>query len=231
MTQPATEADARTDGALRELADDPSDRKRFLRMMGGAGAASAFAIFLAACGGDDDSSSSGSTSTANTNSCNSMAGDLEIVQYALTLEHLETDFYTAGIDSGVIKDKALAETAKMIRENEQEHVTALTGTVKQLGGTPKRPKTNFDAVLQGGEKMVLETAATVENLGAAAYLGQAGRIKSKEILAAALAIHSVEGRHAAALNTVVGKTIVPDGAFAQPASMAEVLPKVKPFLA
>jgi hypothetical protein len=119
----------------------------------------------------------------------------------------------------------------MIRDNEQQHVEALTGTVKQLGGKPKRPKTNFDSVLSGGEQKVLETAATVENLGAAAYLGQAGRIKSKEILAAALAIHSVEGRHAAALNTVVGKTIVPDGAFAKPASMAEVLPKVKPFLA
>ena len=231
MTQPAKEAaDGRTQGALRELADDPSDRKRFLRMMGGAGAASAFAIFLAACG-DDDSSSSGGGGTTKTNSASATKGDLEIVLYALTLEHLETDFYNAVIDSGVIKDRALAETAKMIRDNEQEHVTALTGTAKQLGGTPKRPKTNFDSVLEGGEKMVLETAATVENLGAAAYLGQAGRIKSKEILAAALAIHSVEGRHAAALNSVVGKTIVPDGAFAKPASMEEVLPKVKPFLA
>ena len=168
---------------------------------------------------------------STTDSASANRGDLEIVQYALTLEHLETDFYNAVIDAGVIKNKALAETAKMIRDNEQEHVDALTGTVKQLGGKPMRPKTNFDAVLEGGEKMVLETAATVENLGAAAYLGQAGRIKSKEILAAALAIHSVEGRHAAALNSVVGKTIVPDGAFAKPASMAEVLPKVKPFLA
>ncbi len=219
--------------ALRELADDPSDRKRFLRMVGGAGAASAFAIFVAACGDDDESSSSSSSggSSTTTNSEGSMKGDLEIVQYALTLEHLETDFYNAVIDSGVVKDMALAETAKMIRDNEQEHVDALTGTVKQLGGKPQRPKTNFDSVLEGGEKMVLETAATVENLGAAAYLGQAGRIKSKEILAAALAIHSVEARHAAALNSVVGKTIVPDGAFAKPASMEEVLPKVKPFLA
>ena len=79
--------------------------------------------------------------------------------------------------------------------------------------------------------MILATAADVENLGAAAYLGQAGLIESKEILAAALSIHSVEGRHAAALNTLVGKTIVPDGAFAKPASMDEVLKAVKPFIA
>ena len=233
MSQPAKEAaDGRRQSALRELADDPSDRKRFLRMMGGAGAAGAFAIFMAACG-DDDDSSSGSTSTemSSTNAGQAAKDDLEIVQYALTLEHLETDFYNAVIDAGVITDRALAETAKMIRDHEQQHVEALTNTIQQLGGKPERPKTNFDSVLEGGPKMVLNTAAEVENLGAAAYLGQAGRIKSQEILAAALAIHSVEGRHAAALNSVVGKTIVPDGAFAKPASMDEVLPKVKPFLA
>jgi rubrerythrin len=229
MTEPAKETAER--GALHELADDPGDRKRFLRMMGGAGAAGALAIFIAACGGDDDESTAGNSSSSSASSDKATKGDMEIVQYALTLEHLETDFYNAVIDAGVIKDMALAETAKMIRDNEQEHVDALTGTLKQLGGKPQRPKTTFDAVLEGGPDMVLKTAAEVENLGAAAYLGQAGRIKSKEILAAALAIHSVEGRHAAALNSVVGKTIVPDGAFAKPASMAEVLPKVKPFLA
>ena len=213
--------------ALKELAEDPSSRKRFLTMMGGAGAASAFAIFLAACGDDDEEEDSSGMQTGGSD-----RGDLEIVQYALTLEHLETDFYNAVIDAGIITDMALAETATMIRDSEQEHVDALTAVNDQLGGTGyKRPKTTFDAVLEGGPDMVLETAATVENLGAAAYLGQAGRIKSKEILASALAIHSVEGRHAAALNTVVGRTIVPDGAFAKPASMEEVLPQVKPFLA
>ena len=215
--------------AVRELADDAGSRKRFLRMMGGAGAASALAIFVAACGDDDDDGSAGQTMMRKESAA--PGGDLAIVQYALTLEHLETDFYNAVIDAGVVSHMALAETAKMIRDNEQEHVDALTATVEKLGGKPKRPKTTFDSVLEGGEQMVLETAATVENLGAAAYLGQAARIQSKEVLAAALAIHSVEGRHAAALNQAVGRTIVPDGAFAKPASMEEVLPQVKPFLA
>jgi rubrerythrin len=213
------------DTAMKELASDPASRKRFLKMVGGTGAASAFGIFLAACGSDDKQMS------AKPNTAGSAKGDLAIVQYALTLEHLETDFYNAVITSGVIKDKKLGDVAKMIRDNELQHVQALTATVKQLGGTPKKPKTNFDSVIKGGKAMILQTAATVENLGAAAYLGQAPRIKSKEVLAAALSIHTVEGRHAAALNQVVGKTIVPDGAFAKPASMAEVLPKVKPFLA
>lgn len=219
--------------ALDELQHDESSRNRFLRMMGGAGAAGALAIFIAACGGDDEDSGAagGSSSRTTTEKRMGGSGDLEIVQYALTLEHLETDFYNAVIDAGVITDMALADTAKAIRDNEQQHVDVLTATVKQLGGKPEKPRTNFDSVLEGGPDMVLETAATVENLGAAAYLGQAGRIESKDVLAAALSIHSVEARHAAALNTVVGRTIVPDGAFAKPASMDEVLADVKPFLA
>jgi rubrerythrin len=213
------------DTAMEELVRDDSSRKRFLKMMGGAGGAAAFSVFLAACGDDGKpKKSSTSSSTAGKKQ------DLEIVQYALTLEYLEVDFYDAVIKSGVIKDKKLAKAATMIRDNEQEHVDALTKTVEQLGGKPKKPQTTFDAVIKGGSKKVLETAATVENLGAAAYLGQAGRIQSKEVLAAALSIHTVEARHAAALNQAVGKTIVPDGAFAKPASMSEVLPKVKPFL-
>jgi rubrerythrin len=219
--------------AVEEVANDASSRKRFLKMIGGAGAASAFAVFLAACGDDDDQEGSAGNAMTDQEKKQTAAGgrDLQIVQYALTLEHLETDFYNAVIDSGVVENRKLAETAKLIRDAEQAHVDTLTGVVKDLGGTPVRPKTTFDSVLEGGEAKVLETAAAVENLGAAAYLGQAGRIQSKDLLAAALSIHSVEARHAAALNQVVGKTIVPDGAFAKPASMAEVLPQVKPFLA
>ena len=87
---------------------------------------------------------------------------------------------------------------------------------------------------------MLKTAATVENLGAAAYLGQAGNIKNKDVLAAALAIHSVEARHAAALNHLVGRGFggkgglegsIPDGAFGKPMDEAAVLAAVKPFLA
>ena len=95
-------------------------------------------------------------------------------------------------------------------------------------------------MLEGGPAKILETAATVENLGAAAYLGQAGRIKSKEILSAALSIHSVEARHAAALNKLVGAGFtgndplsgsLPDGAFAKPMTKDEVLTAAKPFIA
>lgn len=219
--------------ALDELRREPGSRAQFLKMVGGAGAAGALSVLIAACGGEDEkdtSSSSGSSSSGSSGGGASKA-DLEIVNYALTLEYLEADFYQQVLDSGEVKDKKVGEVAMEIAENEQEHVAALTATVEKLGGKPAaKPTTNFDSVLEGGEKKILETAATVENLGAAAYLGQAGRIKSKEILAAALSIHTVEARHAAVLNSVVGKSIVPDGAFAKPAAMPEVLKAVKPFI-
>jgi hypothetical protein len=98
---------------------------------------------------------------------------------------------------------------------------------------------SFMSVIDGGPRKVLETAATVENLGAAAYLAEAPKIQDKEILAAALAIHSVEARHAAALNAAVGRGFkgsdplsgsIPNGAFGKPLSRDEVMKAVKPFL-
>jgi len=216
--------------ALDELRQEPGSRAQFLKMVGGVGAAGALSVLIAACGGDDEEEPA-APSGGGGGGGGASKQDIEIVNYALTLEYLEADFYQQVLDSGEVKDKKVGEVAMEIAENEQEHVAALTATVEKLGGKPApKPTTNFDSVLQGGEKMILETAATVENLGAAAYLGQAGRIKSKEILAAALSIHTVEARHAAVLNSVVGKSIVPDGAFAKPAAMAEVLKAVKPFI-
>jgi rubrerythrin len=233
-----------TDSALRELADDPSSRKRFFKMLGGAGAVGAFTVFLAACG-DDDTTSPGSSSSAGAASGSAESdtkGDLKILNYALTLEFLEADFYRQVIASGLVKDAKVASIAKTFGETEQEHVDALKATIEKLGGTPvEAPKTRFQPTLDKGLKTVLETAATVENLGAAAYLGQAGNISSKEVLAAALAIHSVEARHAAALNILVGRGFgngrgglegaLPDGAFGKPMGDTAVLAAVKPYLA
>jgi hypothetical protein len=220
------EDEPRTPGAVEQLSRDPASRKRFLAMVG-TGGAGAFALFLAACGSSSKKSSSSSTPATTSSSSGSAAGDLKIVNYALTLEYVEADFYAGVVSSGLFKGAQL-DTIKMFGDQESQHVDALTATVKKLGGTPApKPKTKFplkDAA------SVLKLAATVENLGAAAYLGQAGSIQNKEVLAAALSIHTIEARHASVLNTLLGKDVTPDGAFAKPASMADVLPKVKPFI-
>jgi Ferritin-like domain len=217
------------DGGSGSLTRDPVSRKRFFVLAGGSTAAAAF---LAACGSDDDDTATTATTDAPTNMDDDALaqfgkGDVGIVNYALTLEYLEAAFYADVVKSGLFKGEDLA-LIKEIGRNEQEHVAALTAAVKQFGGKPApKPKTQFplDSAMS-----VLELAATVENLGAAAYLGQAAAIKNKQILASALAIHSVEGRHAAALNVLTGQSPTPDGPFAEPADAATVLEEVKPFI-
>ena len=222
------------DSALTRLTRDPISRRRFVAAAGGTTAVSALLI---ACGDDDSSSGSAgndsmSTTTTDMGASNDAIaqfgkGDIGILNYALTLEYIEDDFYSDVIASGLFKGDQLA-LIETFGKDEAAHVAALTQTVRKLGAKPApKPKTKFPL---DDAQSVLELAATVENLGAAAYLGQAPRIKSDAVLAAALSIHAVEGRHAAALNTLTDQSFVPDGAFAKPADAATVLDSVQPFL-
>jgi rubrerythrin len=228
-------------GALRRIDSDPASRKRFLRMVG-AGGAGAFALLLAACGEDEQSgesnrgeNASGAGGSSNTNPAapdpgieQFGRGDVGIAKYALTLEYLEADFYKQAAESGMLKGQAL-DLGKRFGEHEQAHVEALEKMLRDLGeGLPDKPKGKFPLDSQDA---ILDLAATVENLGAAAYLGQAAKIKDEAVLAAALSIHSVEARHASALNQVLGKPATPDGGFAKPATADEVLKQVKPYIA
>jgi len=211
---------------LKQLRD-PVSRRKFLAVGGGS---TALAAFLAACG--DNGGTTATTSTMGSSGGASETaqfgkGDVGILNYALTLEYLETAFYAEVVKSGLFKGAEL-ETIRKFGREEAEHVEALTAAVTQLGGKPApEPKAEFPLK---SAKSVLELAGTVENLGAAAYLGQAPNIQSPEVLASALAIHSVEGRHAATLNTLLGESITPDGAFAKPADVKTVLKSVEPFL-
>jgi hypothetical protein len=242
MTDTNTE-DRPTGGAVERLARDDLERKKFLKMAGkriGAGAAgTSLAAFIAACGSSSSSSSSSSsagttssataasgTSTAS-GSASSDTGDLAIVNYALTLEYLESQFYAKVIKSGLFSGKNLS-IIKTFGAEEDEHVAALEKVASSLGTPAAKPMGKFPIK---SAAQVTKLAGVVENLGAAAYLGQAGNIKSAEILAAALAIHTVEARHAATLNLVLMKSPTPQGAFAKPLTMSQVLKVVKPFIA
>jgi rubrerythrin len=202
----------------------PVSRRQMLAVGGGS---TALAAFLAACGSDSGTTTTTSMGSGTSETAQFGKGDVGILNYALTLEYLETAFYADVVKSGLFKGADL-ETIRKFGAEEAEHVEALTAAVKQLGGKPApEPKAEFPLK---SAKSVLELAGTVENLGAAAYLGQAANIESPEVLASALAIHSVEGRHAAVLNTLLGEAITPDGAFAKPADVKTVLKSVEPFI-
>jgi rubrerythrin len=208
---------------------DANSRRRFLKLAG-AGAGASLTALLAACGGSSSTGAS-SASTQSTAAAGSdadgTAGDIDVLNYALTLEYLEAGFYAKVVDSGLLKGSE-QEIAKRFGAAEQAHVETIRSTITKLGGKPvAEPKAKFPLE---DRISVLKLAATVENLGAAAYLGQAGNISSPDVLAAALSIHSVEARHAAALNNLLGRKVTPDGAFAKPASKQDVLKAVQPFL-
>src|SRR5579859_6379878 len=107
MNHPASDV-REAGGVVAELARDDLERKKFLKMAGktmGAGmAASGLAAFIAACGGSSSNSSGSttkSTAPATGSTTPKSSGDLDIVNYALTLEYLESQFYADVIKSGL----------------------------------------------------------------------------------------------------------------------------------
>ena len=211
--------------ALDELVSDASSRKRFLRMAGGGAVAAALSAVIAACGEDKQTGNEFGGAGVGTEQYGQ--GDAGIVGYALFLERLESAFYEGAVASGKLTGRAL-ELARRFGAEEADHAESLSGTLKRLGGEePPLPKFSF---VFENQPDIVTTAAQLEAVGAGAYLGQVRRIQSKQVLSAALSIHSVEARHAAALAQLRGESIVPDGPFANPSSSSDVLRQVQPFL-
>jgi hypothetical protein len=153
--------------------------------------------------------------------------DAEILNFALTLEYLEADFYTVKARQVGLSGQAKAYAAQFGVE-EAEHVTALTATVKQLGAVPaKKPRFSFPAT---NESSFLALASVLENTGVGAYNGAAPMLRSKQLLTTAGAIAQVEARHAAAIELLLGRTPTPNGGFDVPLSKAQVLAKAGPLI-
>jgi hypothetical protein len=139
---------------------------------------------------------------------------LDVLQFALLLEHLESEFYTRGVAATGMIAAADLPLFTRIRDHEQAHVTALQGLITGKGAVPGA-KPNFDFTAKGnlpgfnfsvGQYETFKALSQAfEDTGVRAYKGQAGRlINDKPILSAALSIHSVEARHAAAVRKLRG---------------------------
>lgn len=156
-------------------------------------------------------------------------GDVGVLKYALTLEHLENTLYRTLVGSGLLSGAAL-DAAKTYGGHESQHVQDLTKALQdaKASNIPQElPKYNFPVLKSQAE--VLNTLSDVEDLGAAAYLGAAPLIQNADYLTFAVQIHTVEAEHATGIRYLAGKDPVPF-AFATPKTMDQVLQVVGPIL-
>ncbi len=156
-------------------------------------------------------------------------GDVDILNFALTLEFLETEFYELAAKQVKGLSSYESKLTKELRDNEAEHVDALTATIKKLGGKPvAKPQFDFGGAF-GDRATYLKTSNTLEDTGVSAYNGAGPMIVSAEVLGAAGSIVQIEARHAAMIRLVRNKPPAPS-AFDQASEMDAVLAAVKPFI-
>jgi rubrerythrin len=153
-------------------------------------------------------------------------GDVDILNFALTLEYLEAAFYEEALSKAGLSGEA-KKLAREIGDHEKQHVDALSGAIKKAGGKPvAAPQVAFPLSNQGS---FLKLAETFEETGVSAYNGAAPMLQSKDVLAVAGSIVQIEARHAAAIRVLKGdKPTV--GAFDKTLAKDEVLKAVKPFI-
>jgi rubrerythrin len=160
--------------------------------------------------------------------------DVDVLNYALTLEHLEATFYRQGqedFSASDFEDAGYSEQAyeffNLIRDHEAAHVNVLISTIEELGGEPVQ-EAEYDFGYSDVDGYVA-VAQALENTGVAAYTGAASSLTDSGLLTAALTIHGVEGRHASYLNQILGEVPFPE-AFETPLSPDEVLSIAGPFI-
>ena len=153
------------------------------------------------------------------------SSDVDIVNFALTLEYLEAAFYEKALGLSLSSDTKTF--AQEFGKDESQHVDALTGTARQLGGKPAAMPTFSFPITD--EASFLKLAQTLEDTGVSAYNGAAPAIKSKEVLAAAGGIVQIEGRHAGIIRLLNGTEPAPV-AFDKTLSEGQVMAAVKPLI-
>jgi rubrerythrin len=160
--------------------------------------------------------------------------DVEVLNYALTLEHLEYAFYRDGLEQygeGAFTDAGFPDDARerlmAVRDHEETHVDTLTQVISDLGGDPVGEACYDFGYESPGEFVGI--AKVLENTGVSAYDGAIHLIDNPDLVTAGATIATVEARHAAYLNDLNGVTPFP-AAFDEPLSMEEVLEAAGGFI-
>jgi hypothetical protein len=148
----------------------------------------------------------------------SKKNDVKILNFALTLEYLEAEFYKQAIAGGALSGAPL-ETARIVGAHENAHVKFLRDALGRKA--VKKPKFDFKDTVTNQAKF-LQTAVALEDTGVAAYAGQVTKVFQPAVLKAAASIHSVEARHASRFRSLTDANFAPR-AFDRPFSMKKTL--------
>lgn len=214
--------------ALQQLSVATFNRRRLLASAGITigGVALATTPFMASAQGD--------STTADGDEM-MFAGPVDVLNYALTLEHLEAAFYRDGLaaigEAGITAlgfQPSVYEQLVTIGDHEATHVATLTSVITDLGGEPvAEAMYDFGYADAAG---FLQVAQALEDTGVSAYQGAAQfLIGENALLTAALTIHGNEARHAAYLALLNGASPFPES-FNPTLTPEEVLEIAGPFI-
>ena len=227
----------------------------FLSRVAGAGGAIALSsagIGTAAAGGSgagtasdesDENGSDGDNGGDTDEDGSEALSDVDVLNFALTLEHLEAAYYDEFLSEYSESEIERSEAARVfadpgsrfstyqkiqqVRDHGWAHVETLTATIEDLGGTPVEPA-EHDFPYETIDEFV-SLSATIEAVGVSAYAGATPLIENDDVLAAALSIHSVEARHTAYFRVLDTNTPFPN-AFDPTWTMEEVLDVASQFI-
>ncbi|MDP2713101.1 MAG: ferritin-like domain-containing protein [Solirubrobacteraceae bacterium] len=157
------------------------------------------------------------------------SGDVDILNFALTLEFLENEFYVQAAEQVSGLSDYEGRLTRKLRDDEKEHIDALTATINDLGGTPvEKPTFDFGGAF-ASRAAYFKLANTLEDTGVSAYNGAGPMIESTEVLAAAGSIVQIEGRHAAMVRLVRDVAPAPQG-FDKASTVDEVTEAIDPLI-
>ena len=154
--------------------------------------------------------------------------DFAILNFALTLEHLEDVAYRQAVASGKLTGKNQAY-AQMFGDQEHQHVVLITGALQQAGKMPVAEQAHYNFPAYTDEHTVVDFLRVLEEVGVGAYTGAGQYITDKGILTVAGGIQQVEARHTAILRRQDGMAPVPS-AFEKALTPDMVLAAAGPIL-
>ncbi len=154
-------------------------------------------VLLAACGGGDDESAKPKPRSA----------DVDVLNTALDLEHTAVAVYTAGEP---LLRGGMRALGRQFRDQEREHAAALVRAIKDLGGTPNKPRTRYPMPSLRDQAAFLEFVKDFEDTLVAAYLEALPKLSDPQLRAAAAATLTTEAEHISVLLAALGKPRVPE---------------------